>query len=218
MEPREFHWPFSAIYSCIASAIEPAYEDIARRIAVPRHFKTLLDIGGGDGRLAVALAKQYPNLSRIITADISKDMVHRAQKRAEENNLSDRIYPEVQDIHKLTYEDNHFDIVVSFFSMHHWREPTKAFLELHRVLKPNGVLAIFDGYDRPSFNDIRRTVATIGGSIWTSIVFWIGSKDVLPYNGITQIIRETKIGYISIFKEGPLLNIGGAKRSYTYFS
>lgn len=211
MEPREFHWPISVIYSCIASALEPAYAALARRIAVPQHFRTLLDIGGGDGRLAVALAKQYPNLSRITTADISKNMAERARKRAEKDGLGDRIHSEVQDIHKLSYEDDYFDVIVSFCSMHHWRDPVKAFLELHRVLKPKGILAVFDGYDRPSFKDIEKAVLAIGGSIWTSIAFWMGSKDTLSYSRAFQILKKTGIGYISISYDGPLLYISGVK-------
>jgi len=123
------------IYSCIAVPMEPAYGDIAHRVAVPEHSKTLLDIGGADGRLAITLAKQYPNLSKIITADISKDMTDRARKRVQRHRLECRIKAEVQDVHNLNYENNYFDVIVSLGSLHHWRGPAKALLELHRVLK-----------------------------------------------------------------------------------
>lgn len=211
MRPKEFHWPFSAIYSCIASVMEPAYEEIARGIAVPLQSETLLEVGGGDGRLAVALAKQYPNLSRIITTDISKDMADRARKRAVKNSLGNTIYSEVQDVHNLNYEHNCFDVVVSIFSMHHWREPTKGLLELDRVLKLKGILVVIDGYDRPSFKSIKRTVSAFGGSIWTSIAYWVGSKDVLSYGEIVQRVENTVIEYISISCDGPLLVIRGVK-------
>lgn len=211
MEPREFVWPFSVIYSCIAWAMEPAYTDIARRILVPQHSKTLLDIGGGDGRLAVTLAKQYPNLSRIVTADISKDMANRARKRAYNNSLGNRICSEVQDVHNLSYEDNYFDVVVSFGSLHHWRQPVKALLELHRVLRPGGILVILDGFNRPSFKDIRRAVSVFGGSIWTAIAYWLGSKDLLTYNEVLQLVEDTGINYISVSCDGLLLVIRGVK-------
>jgi len=211
--PEEFHWPHSAIYSRIASVMEPAYEHIARNIALPQHLETLLEVGGGDGRLAVALAKQYPNLSTIITTDISKDMANRARKRASKNSLGNRAYSEVQDVHNLSYEDNHFNVVVSTFSMHHWREPTKALRELDRVLKPNGILIVMDGYDRPSFKSISRTVSAFGGSIWTSIAYWIGSKDVLSYSEIAQIVEKCEIDYISIMVDEQVLAVGGVKGS-----
>jgi len=191
--------------------MEPAYTDIARRILVPQHSKTLLDIGGGDGRLAVTLAKQYPNLSRIVTADISKDMANRARKRAYNNSLGNRICSEVQDVHNLSYEDNYFDVVVSFGSLHHWRQPVKALLELHRVLRPGGILVILDGFNRPSFKDIRRAVSVFGGSIWTAIAYWLGSKDLLTYNEVLQLVEDTGINYISVSCDGLLLVIRGVK-------
>lgn len=210
---EEFCWPYSAIYSYIASVMEPAYKNIARTTALPQYVKTLLDIGGGDGRLAVALAKQYPNLSKIITADISKDMSERARKRAEKNGLGDRIHSHVNDVHNLSYEDSYFDVIVSFGSMHHWEDPIKALRELDRVLKPNGILIVMDGYNRPSFKSIRRTVSAFGGSIWTSIAYWIGSKDVLSYSEIAQIVEKCEIDYISIMVDEQVLAVGGVKGS-----
>ena len=211
MEPREFHWPISAMYSCVASAMAPGYGHIARNIALPQHIETLLDIGGGDGRPAVALAKQCPNLSKIITADISKDMAGRARKRAEKNGLGNIIHSEVNDVHNLSYEDNYFDTVVSLGSMHHWKDPVKSLRELDRVLKPKGILIIIDGYDRPSFNNIRKAVSAFGGSIWASIAYWIGSKDVLSYDEIAQIVNGSGIKYISILYDGPVLAVRGVK-------
>lgn len=211
LERREFQWPHSAIYSRIASVMEPAYEHIARQIALPQDTEAVLDIGGGDGRLAVALARRYPSLSRIVTADISKDMARRARKRAERNGLGHRIRSEVNDVHSLSYEDSRFDAIISFGSMHHWREPVKALRELDRVLKPKGILAVMDGYDRPSFSSIRETVALFGGSTWTAIAYWIGSKDVLPYDKIANVVRESEIRYISISCDGPVVTLKGVK-------
>lgn len=174
--PKEFSWPYSAMYSRVASVMEPVYGQIAREIALPQDVETLLDIGGGDGRLAVALARQYPGLSRIITADVSEDMTNRARRRAERNGLNNRIYAEIQDVHNLDYQDSYFDAVVSFGSMHHWRDPVKGLRELDRVLKPKGSMAIMDGYDRPSFKSIRTAVAEAGGSIRAAITYWIGNR------------------------------------------
>ncbi len=191
--------------------MEPAYGDIARRVAAPAYSKTLLDIGGADGRLAITLAKQYPNLSKIITADISEDMTNRARKRVQRHRLERRIKAEVQDVHNLNYENNYFDVIVSLGSLHHWREPAKALLELHRVLKPKGMLAIFDGYDKPAFGEIKRAVWRFGGSIWTAFAYWLGSKDVLAYDEVVQIVKNTGIGYLSISCDVPLLTIRGIK-------
>jgi len=178
---------------------------------LPEHATTVLDIGGGDGRLAIALARQYPNLSTVVTADVSQDMVKRAQQRARTSGLADRVHAEVADVHLLKYRDARFDAVVSFASMHHWRNPVEAFRGLDRVLKPGGILAVLDGCGRPSFGCVRAFVAGFGGSLWASIVYWVGSKDVFTYEDVADIVSRTGRKYISIRCEGPVVRIGGVK-------
>ncbi|MEW6377999.1 MAG: class I SAM-dependent methyltransferase [bacterium] len=214
MEPREFHWPMSAVYSrFFARLMEPAYAQAARKIAVPQHASTLLDIGGADGRLAIALARRYPHLTRIVTADISQDLVARARRKAEQHGLSGKIDPQVQDVHKLSYADNSFDMVISFGSLHHWRDPLRGLHESCRVLKPGGTLAIYDGNGRVSFRDIREEVSLVdGSSIWTVLVYWIGSRDFLDRHELARIVRQADIGFISISENGPVCHIGGVKQ------
>jgi len=43
-----------------------------------------------------------------------------------------------QDLQKLTFSDNSFDLVVTQDVFEHIHEPDKAFVEIHRVLKPGG--------------------------------------------------------------------------------
>jgi len=104
--------------------------------------------------------------------------------------------------------------MIGFGSMHHWRDPVKALRELDRVLKPKGILAVIDGYDRPSFKSIRRTVSAFGGSIWTSIAYWIGSKGVLSHDEIAQIVKRSGIKCLSILRDEQVLVVGGVKESH----
>ena len=46
----------------------------------------------------------------------------------------------VQDATKLTYNSEEFDVVVIANALHIMPEPNKALAEIHRVLKPNGIL------------------------------------------------------------------------------
>ena len=140
MEPRESHWPFSALYGSITGLMEPAYADITRRIALSPETREILEIGGGDGRLAVTLANQYPFLSRIVTTDVSHDMVLRASQRAKLKRREHRIVTEVGNVHGLRYGDNHFDATVFFVSLHHRRDPIRGLREAFRILKSGGTL------------------------------------------------------------------------------
>jgi ubiquinone/menaquinone biosynthesis C-methylase UbiE len=46
------------------------------------------------------------------------------------------------DLRKLPFEDDSFDVVISFETIEHVEEPEKALAELRRVLRPDGVLVI----------------------------------------------------------------------------
>ncbi len=213
LEPKEYRWPISALYSWSASVMELGYRYITAKIALPQGVDTLLDIGGGDGRFAVNIAQHNPNISTIITADISKDMVKRAQKRVIKHRLDRRVISEVNDVHNLSYEDSYFDAVISVASMHHWRDPVKAIHELDRVLKPGGKLAIVDGYGRPSFNSVRSVVSQFGGSILTSVVYWVGTRDVLTHTEIVRSVNDSGIDYVTVSADDVIVMIGGVKKA-----
>ena len=57
MEPREFHWPFSLFYSSLTRFMQAGYRDLAERMEISDQAASLLDLGGGDGRLAIVIAQ-----------------------------------------------------------------------------------------------------------------------------------------------------------------
>jgi ubiquinone/menaquinone biosynthesis C-methylase UbiE len=211
MEPREFHWPMSAFYSRLASLIQPAYSEIADRAAIPDGTLSVLDIGGGDGRLAVVLAGRYPDVASITTADVAGAMAELARKRIGAAGLSERIRSDVQDVHNLTYEDGAFDFIISFGSMHHWRDPAAGLRELDRILKPGGRIAIGDGCGRPTFKEIKTSVARFGGTTWTAFAFWLGSKDTLTFAEVERAVEESGVAYLRVEADGPKLEVTGTK-------
>lgn len=211
MEPRKFFWPMSAIYSTAAGIMQEGYAYFARRADLPPRARTLLDVAGGDGRLAVAFAGEYPQLERIVCSDITESMVSRARKRAAAGGLQDRVSAEKQDAQALTYKDASFDCVVSTGAMHHWPDPARALSEMGRVLKPGGRFFLFDNFGRPSLKQIRKDTVEVGGNWVVSFFLWIGSKDALPLTQIEQAVKDSGVGYISIVIEGARLFIQGTK-------
>ncbi|XVS68227.1 class I SAM-dependent methyltransferase [Actinosynnema sp. CA-299493] len=120
----------------------------------------VLDVGTGPGRLLHAVAARRADLV-LGGVDLSADMMAIAGSRA--GAWSSRITFQVADVASLPYPDDSVDVIVSTLSMHEWPDQRRAVAELGRVLRPGGVLAVYDfrfaRLDRESFSgfvDVHR--------------------------------------------------------------
>jgi ubiquinone/menaquinone biosynthesis C-methylase UbiE len=103
----------------------------------------ILDVGCGTGGNACYLANKYG--CHIIGIDIAELMVRKAQIRAEELGLTDRVVFKVGDAYDLDFPDNSFDIVFTIF-VSQFLDPSVAFKEFSRVLDRGGRLGINEIY------------------------------------------------------------------------
>lgn len=91
------------------------------------------DIGSGIGCLTKQLAAKYP-ASRIIQVDFAQEMLNEAIRHQNFNN----IFYMNSDFDYLPFIQESVDLVFSNFSLQWSLDISKTFLELYRVLKPNG--------------------------------------------------------------------------------
>lgn len=103
--------------------------------------KRALDIGTGPGAIPLCLRRIYPGVS-FVGLDVSPEMLNIAKgyTRGQEEN----IVLLAGDGELLPFEDNSFDGVMSFFSLHHMDNPANLLKEVNRVLRPGGILLIID--------------------------------------------------------------------------
>jgi malonyl-CoA O-methyltransferase len=96
----------------------------------------LLDLGTGTGAAAAALKRRFPR-TRVVAADISAPMLEVARRRS---RFWRRIECELADAHALPFADQSFDLVFSNLMLQ-WTDPLDVALrEIHRVLRPGGLL------------------------------------------------------------------------------
>jgi arsenite methyltransferase len=112
----------------------------------------VLDVGCGRGLLAIGAAKRLKN-GKVVgidvwsPVDLSGNSADAARANAKLEGVSDKVRFETSDARKLVYPDNHYDVVVSNIALHNIPEQedrAQAVREMFRVLKPGGMLAIFD--------------------------------------------------------------------------
>jgi ubiquinone/menaquinone biosynthesis C-methylase UbiE len=105
-------------------------EKMLRVLDLP-HAGSLLDAGGGTGRVASALRS---HLGSIIVADVSWGMLSQARQK-------DLIVTSTE-TERLPFSDDIFDRVLMVDALHHVVNQSETICELYRVLKPGGRLVI----------------------------------------------------------------------------
>ena len=101
----------------------------------------VLDIGCGTGVLTRRLAGG-PNVPSVVGVDPAPSLLARARKLAA--HLPNISFEEA-DGRSLPFEDSRFDAVVLDSTLSHVPEPERVLREAFRVLRPSGLLAVFDG-------------------------------------------------------------------------
>lgn len=97
----------------------------------------VLDAGCGTGIYSVELARRG---GRVKAVDYSSEMIGQARAKALKEDL--HIDFVKADALKLPFPDGHFDLVISVCMLCFLKERDAALLEMKRVLKPGGRIAI----------------------------------------------------------------------------
>jgi SAM-dependent methyltransferase len=100
----------------------------------------VLDLGCGAGHVSFAVA---PHVGEVVACDLSAEMLDTVARAATERGLSN-VRTERGVAEELPFEDASFDLVLSRYSAHHWRDFDTGLREATRVLKPGGVTGFVD--------------------------------------------------------------------------
>ncbi|OMC21073.1 SAM-dependent methyltransferase [Mycobacterium colombiense] len=118
-------------------ALHDLLEEV-QRVGVAPAGAHVLDIPCGGG---FAFRGLRPGQDcRYVAADISPDMLRRARSRATQLGVADLMEFTDADITALPFQDNTFDLALTFNGLHCLPDPRAAVFELARVLKPGGIL------------------------------------------------------------------------------
>ena len=110
-----------------------AYDEMYELIRPVVRHKTVLELAAGTG----LIAKHIVNAAAHIEAtDASAEMIAEAKR----DNRSAKLHFSVQDMFRLPYAEESFDVVIVSNALHIVPQPEKALQEIKRVLKDDGVL------------------------------------------------------------------------------
>ena len=160
---RAFHDNWSAEIDSMALNVDLAFEGSTapeNRYILSKlgHLqgRRILDLGCGAGESSVYFARQG---AHCIAADHSSGMLDTAERLARRYGV--KIEPRVVNANQMAFDSNVFDMVYAANVLHHV-DIDCALREIHRVLKPGGVAAIWEPLKHnPVINIYRRMASKV---------------------------------------------------------
>lgn len=137
-----------------------------------RGDEKVLDVGCGRGLMAIGAARRLKTgkvtgIDPWIKEDLSGNSAESAMLNAKVEGVADRVRVENGDARRLPYQNNSYDVVLSSLALHNIREDDerdKAVVEMLRVTKPGGHIAILDVHHA---GDYMRLLEKNGAEILT---------------------------------------------------
>jgi ubiquinone/menaquinone biosynthesis C-methylase UbiE len=133
LEVRGNHWFFQKVLGEYLDAMDV---DSA---------STVLDMGCGTGVAARTIARRANFSGRVTGIDLSPYLVEAAKRLADEEGLGDLLEFRSGDTRDLDIPDGRFDAVVAHTLVSHVKEALTVLKEAGRLVKPGGLIAVFDG-------------------------------------------------------------------------
>lgn len=179
--------------------IGPLYDRIFGRaedqkiveIAEMREGQTLLDVGGGTGRVTRLFKKISKN---VIIADAAKKMLQEAQKKELQTVNS-------QSEH-LPFAQHTFDRVIMVDALHHVADQQKTLNELWRVTGPGGMIIV----EEPDINHFLVKLVALGEKLLLMRSHFLSPQAIAGMGRFNDaasvdIVRKSGIAWIIITKK-----------------
>lgn len=155
---------YDVMNDAMSLGIHRLWKDAMMDWLAPGPGQDLLDVAGGTGDIAFRFLNRAPG-ARATVLDMTQSMLIEGRKRAEADNLANRLDWVVGDAMALPFPENRFDVYTVSFGIRNVTRIADALSEAFRVLRPGGRLMVLEfsqlpnpalqwAYDRYSFNII----------------------------------------------------------------
>jgi ubiquinone/menaquinone biosynthesis C-methylase UbiE len=135
-----FHFKLMCLSFKLRDVLLPR-RNVLKEVGIEEGFQ-VLDYGCGPGGYVAAAAKLVGTSGKVYALDIHPLAIEKVQKMATKRKLTN-----VETIHsdcKTGLPDSSVDVALLYDTFHDLGDPEAVLEELHRVLKPDGILSFTD--------------------------------------------------------------------------
>ncbi|TVQ88223.1 MAG: class I SAM-dependent methyltransferase [Chromatiaceae bacterium] len=134
----------------------PGREVFDRRVEIVRALglqpgMVVADVGAGTGLYSMLFAHAVGPTGRVYAVDISASFIEAISARAADYQV-DNLVPVRNDPRSVQLPEASVDLIFSADTYHHFEFPRAMLASIHRVLRPNGVLALIDFHRIPGIS------------------------------------------------------------------
>jgi demethylmenaquinone methyltransferase/2-methoxy-6-polyprenyl-1,4-benzoquinol methylase len=152
----------------------------------PIQPKFILDVATGTADVAI-MAEHMLKPERIIGIDISEGMLSLGRDKLVKKQLTAVIELQTGDSEAINFPDNTFDAVTVAFGVRNFQDLEKGLHEIHRVLKPGGMIAVLE-FSKPTIPGIEQLYNLYLGMIAPEIAKMV-SKNRNAYQYLNDSVK-----------------------------
>lgn len=147
--------------SALGQVTDALEQELILDLVGPPAGRRILDVGCGDGMLALELARRG---AEVVGVDASERMIVAARERAKGQHCD--VSFEVARAEALPFAAASFDVVVAVTVLCFVEDATVALKEMTRILKPGGRVVVGELGRYSSWAAVRRIKGWLGSSVW----------------------------------------------------
>lgn len=147
---RLLHSLNGSIHMAVSQGEQFRFEDYLAQVRfiegqiVAHQSQTVVELGCGNGFNLLHLANRFGE-QQFTGLDITPLHIKNGMRRAKQKQLKNIDF-ELGDFHNLDYPAASVDMVFAIESICHAQDIFRVMSEVHRVLKPGGIMIVFDGF------------------------------------------------------------------------
>jgi len=168
----------------LSGGLHRLWKAFAVRQARLRPGMQVLDVAGGTGDLARAMAREVGPGGQVVLTDINAEMLGAGRDRLLDAGI---VAPAVRcDAEQLPFADRRFDVVMVGFGLRNMTHKDRALGEMRRVLKPGGRLLVLE------FSRVWAPLAPVYDAYSMRVMPWLGQRiagDGDSYRYLAESIR-----------------------------